>query len=169
MDPSDILTVLGEDRLAEYLVKEIQEVYRQQGVNINDKHIEIIVRQMIKWRRIEDVGDTTFIPEQIVEKWRFDEENARVEAEGNKGATANPAMLPISRASLQSESFMSAAAFQETTKVLTEAAIAGRYDVLKGIKENVTMGRLIPSGTGFHYYQNISKGVISEGEMEQNA
>ena len=169
LDPSDILTVLGEDKLAEYLVKEIQEVYRQQGVNINDKHIEIIVRQMIKWRRIEDVGDTSFIPEQIVEKWRFDEENAKVEAAGGKGATANPAMLPISRASLQSESFMSAAAFQETTKVLTEAAIAGRYDILKGIKENVTMGRLIPSGTGFHYYQNISSGTSGEGEMEQNA
>jgi DNA-directed RNA polymerase subunit beta' len=155
LNPVDILNVLGEQKLAEYLLKEIQDVYRLQGVAINDKHIEIIIRQMIKWRRIEEVGDTKFIPDQIVEKWKFEEENARVEAEGGKAAKAKPALLPISRAALAYDSFISAAAFQETTRVLTEAAIAGKEDHLTGIKENVTMGRLIPSGTGYSYYQNV--------------
>jgi len=155
LNPVDILTVLGESKLAEYLLKEIQDVYRLQGVTINDKHIEIIIRQMIKWRRIEEVGDTKFIPEQIVEKWRFEEENARVMAQGGRPAKAKPHLLPISRAALAYESFISAAAFQETTRVLTEAAIAGKEDYLSGIKENVTMGRLIPAGTGFQYYQNF--------------
>jgi DNA-directed RNA polymerase subunit beta' len=155
LNPVDILTVLGESKLAEYLLKEIQDVYRLQGVTINDKHIEIIIRQMIKWRRIEEVGDTKFIPEQIVEKWRFEEENARVIAEGGRPAKAKPHLLPISRAALAYESFISAAAFQETTRVLTEAAIAGKEDHLSGIKENVTMGRLIPAGTGFQHYHNF--------------
>jgi DNA-directed RNA polymerase subunit beta' len=155
LNPMDILTVLGEHQLAEYLLKEIQDVYRLQGVTINDKHIEIIIRQMIKWRRIEEVGDTKFIPEQIVEKWIFEEENARVMANGGIPAKAKPHLLPISRAALAYESFISAAAFQETTRVLTEAAIAGKEDHLSGIKENVTMGRLIPAGTGFHHYQNF--------------
>jgi DNA-directed RNA polymerase subunit beta' len=155
LNPVDILTVLGESKLAEYLLKEIQDVYRLQGVTINDKHIEIIIRQMIKWRRIEEVGDTKFIPEQIVEKWRFEEENARVIAKGGRPAKAKSHLLPISRAALAYESFISAAAFQETTRVLTEAAIAGKEDHLSGIKENVTMGRLIPAGTGFQYYQNF--------------
>jgi len=155
LNPVDILNVLGEHKLAEYLLKEIQDVYRLQGVAINDKHIEIIIRQMIKWRRIEEVGDTKFIPDQIIEKWKFEEENASVEAEGGKPAKAQPALLPISRAALAYESFISAAAFQETTRVLTEAAIAGKEDHLVGIKENVTMGRLIPSGTGYSYYQNV--------------
>jgi DNA-directed RNA polymerase subunit beta' len=155
LNPMDILTVLGESELAEYLLKEIQDVYRLQGVTINDKHIEIIIRQMIKWRRIEEVGDTKFIPEQIIEKWNFEEENARVVAEGGRPARAKPHLLPISRAALAYDSFISAAAFQETTRVLTEAAIAGKEDQLSGIKENVTMGRLIPAGTGFHHYQNF--------------
>ena len=155
LNPVDILQVLGEQKLAEYLLKEIQDVYRLQGVTINDKHIEIIIRQMIKWRRIEEVGDTTFIPEQIVEKWVFEEENARVEADGGVPAKAKPALLPISRAALAYDSFLSAAAFQETTRVLTEAAIAGKEDHLTGIKENVTMGRLIPAGTGYPYYQSV--------------
>ncbi len=155
LNPVDILNVLGEHKLAEYLLKEIQDVYRLQGVSINDKHIEIIIRQMIKWRRIEDVGDTKFIPGQIVEKWNFEDENAAVEARGGKPAKANPALLPISRAALAYDSFISAAAFQETTRVLTEAAIAGKEDHLLGIKENVTMGRLIPAGTGYSYYQNV--------------
>ncbi len=155
LNPADILSVLGEHKLAEYLLKEVQEVYRLQGVSINDKHIEIIIRQMIKWRRVEEVGDSRFIPEQIVEKWKFDKVNAQIVAEGGEPAKANPALLPISRASLASDSFLSAAAFQETTKVLTEAAISGKEDHLKGIKENVTMGRLIPSGTGYEYYQNV--------------
>lgn len=156
LDPIDILTVLGEIKLAEYLIKEVQEVYRLQNVAINDKHIEVIVRQMIKWRRIEEVGDTKFINDQIVEKWKFAKENDRVIAEGGRPAKAKSHLLPISRAALANESFISAAAFQETTKVLTEAAIAGDEDHLIGIKENVTMGRLIPAGTGYKKYQDFS-------------
>jgi DNA-directed RNA polymerase subunit beta' len=155
LNPIDILTVLGENMLAGYLLKEVQDVYRLQGVTINDKHIEIIIRQMIKWRRIEEVGDTNFIPEQIVEKWVFEEENERVLSEGGRPARAKPHLLPVSRAALAYDSFISAAAFQETTRVLTEAAIAGKIDRLSGIKENVTMGRLIPAGTGYEYYQNV--------------
>jgi len=154
LDPVDILTVLGEVKLAEYLLKEVQEVYRLQGVAINDKHIEIIVRQMIKWRRIEEIGNTKFISDQIIEKWKFAQENQRVVAEGGKPAQAKPHLLPISRAALAYESFISAAAFQETTKILTEAAIEGKVDKLLGIKENVTMGRLIPAGTGYPLYQD---------------
>ena len=155
LNPIDILNVLGEQKLAEYLLKEVQDVYRLQGVEINDKHIEIIIRQMIKWRRIEDVGDSAFIPDQIVEKWKFDDENARVAAEGGQLAKAKPALLPISRAALAYDSFLSAAAFQETTRILTEAAISAKEDCLVGIKENVTMGRLIPAGTGFPFYQKL--------------
>ncbi len=162
LNPVDILTVLGEQKLAEYLLKEIQDVYRLQGVEINDKHIEIIIRQMIKWRRIEEVGDTTFIPDQIIEKWKFEEENTRVEAEGGHPAKAKPALLPISRAALANDSFLSAAAFQETTRVLTDAAIAGKEDHLLGIKENVTMGRLIPAGTGYSYYQQVEHDVVED-------
>jgi DNA-directed RNA polymerase subunit beta' len=161
LNPIDILTVLGEHKLAEYLLKEVQDVYRLQGVAINDKHIEIIIRQMIKWRRIEEVGDTKYIPEQIVEKSQFEQENRRVESIGGKTAKAKPHLLPVSRAALAYDSFISAAAFQETTRVLTEAAIAGKEDLLKGIKENVTMGRLIPAGTGYKYYQNVE---IEESE-----
>jgi DNA-directed RNA polymerase subunit beta' len=161
LNPIDILTVLGEHKLAHYLLKEVLDVYRLQGVAINDKHIEIIIRQMIKWRRIEEVGDTRFIPEQIVEKWAFDEENNKVMAEGGRPAKAKPHLLPISRAALAYDSFISAAAFQETTRVLTEAAIAGKEDKLNGIKENVTMGRLIPAGTGYDFYRNFE---IEEAE-----
>ncbi|MCU0287257.1 MAG: DNA-directed RNA polymerase subunit beta' [Acidobacteria bacterium] len=161
LNPIDILTVLGEHKLAHYLLKEVQDVYRLQGVAINDKHIEIIIRQMIKWRRIEEVGDTHFIPEQIVEKWAFDEENNKVMAQGGRPAKAKPHLLPISRAALAYDSFISAAAFQETTRVLTEAAIAGKEDKLNGIKENVTMGRLIPAGTGYDFYRNFE---IEEAE-----
>lgn len=124
-------------------------------MSINDKHIEIIVRQMIKWRRIEEVGDTNFIQEQIVEKWLFEEENGRVLRQGGRPAKAKPHLLPVSRSALAYDSFISAAAFQETTRVLTEAAIAGKVDRLIGIKENVTMGRLIPAGTGYQYYQHV--------------
>jgi DNA-directed RNA polymerase subunit beta' len=117
--------------------------------------IEIIIRQMIKWRRVEEVGDTVFIPDQVVEKWKFEEENARVHADGGKMAKATPALLPISRAALANDRFLSAAAFQETTRVLTDAAIAGKEDNLLGIKENVAMGRLIPAGTSYSYYQQV--------------
>ena len=154
-NPHDILAVLGEKALQSYLVNEIQEVYRLQGVNINDKHIEVIVRQMMRWVKIEDVGDTEFLIDEQVDRFRFLEENERVIAAGGRPAQGRPLLLGITKASLSTESFISAASFQETTRVLTEASISGRVDHLRGLKENVTMGRLIPAGTGFEYYRQV--------------
>ena len=155
-NPHDILSVLGEKALQGYLVNEIQEVYRLQGVTINDKHIEVIVRQMMRWVRVEDVGDTEFLVDEQADKARFLQENERVIGDGGRPATGRPMLLGITKASLSTESFISAASFQETTRVLTEASISGRVDHLRGLKENVTMGRLIPAGTGFEYYQRVS-------------
>ncbi|MDO8834971.1 MAG: DNA-directed RNA polymerase subunit beta' [Vicinamibacterales bacterium] len=152
-NPHDILAVLGEKELQKYLVNEIQEVYRLQGVTINDKHIETITRQMMRWVKIEDVGDTEFLVEDVVDKFRFRMENERVLREGHLPAKGRPVLLGITKASLSTESFISAASFQETTRVLTEASISGKVDFLRGLKENVTMGRLIPAGTGFEYYR----------------
>jgi len=154
-NPHDILRVLGEKELQSYLVNEIQEVYRLQGVNINDKHIEVIVRQMMRWIKVEEVGDTEFLLEEQVDKFRFYEENERVEAADGQPAKGRPLLLGITKASLSTDSFISAASFQETTRVLTEAAISGKVDYLRGLKENVIMGRLIPAGTGMEYYHNI--------------
>ncbi len=154
-NPHDILHVLGEKELQKYLVNEIQEVYRLQGVNINDKHIEVITRQMMRWVRIEDVGDTEFLVDEQVDKFRFLEENERVIMASGRPASAQPLLLGITKASLSTESFISAASFQETTRVLTEAAISGKIDYLRGLKENVTMGRLIPAGTGFWWYRHV--------------
>jgi DNA-directed RNA polymerase subunit beta' len=142
-------------RLQEYLVNEIQEVYRLQGVNINDKHIEVIVRQMLRWVKIKEVGDTEFLLEEQVDRFRFQDENERVRQEDGEVAQAEPLLLGITKASLSTDSFISAASFQETTRVLTEAAISGRVDYLRGLKENVIMGRLIPAGTGMEYYRNV--------------
>ncbi|MFI5087843.1 MAG: DNA-directed RNA polymerase subunit beta', partial [Terriglobales bacterium] len=160
LNPHDILAVLGEKELQAYLVNEIQEVYRLQGVNISDKHIEVIVRQMMRWVKVEDVGDTQFLLEQQVDKFRFREENDRVirgdaGQEGGRPATGRPLLLGITKASLSTESFISAASFQETTRVLTEASINGSVDHLRGLKENVIVGRLIPAGTGMEYYRNV--------------
>ena len=155
-NPHDILSVLGEKALHSYLVNEIQEVYRLQGVNINDKHIEVIVRQMMRWVKVEDVGDTEFLVDEQVDKVRFTEENERILADGGRPATGRPLLLGITKASLSTESFISAASFQETTRVLTEASISGKVDHLRGLKENVTMGRLIPAGTGFEFYRHVS-------------
>jgi DNA-directed RNA polymerase subunit beta' len=154
-NPHDILSVLGEKALHSYLVNEIQEVYRLQGVNINDKHIEVIVRQMMRWVKIEDVGDTEFLIEEQVDRFRFMEENERVIQNGGRPAQGRPLLLGITKASLSTDSFISAASFQETTRVLTEASISGKVDHLRGLKENVTMGRLIPAGTGFEFYRNV--------------
>ncbi|MGH3102165.1 MAG: DNA-directed RNA polymerase subunit beta', partial [Thermoleophilia bacterium] len=154
-NPHDILRVLGEKELQKYLVNEIQEVYRLQGVNINDKHIEVISRQMMRWVRIEDVGDTEFLVDEQVDKFRFLEENERVITKGERPAQGRPLLLGITKASLSTDSFISAASFQETTRVLTEASISGKVDHLRGLKENVTMGRLIPAGTGFEFYRNV--------------
>ena len=155
-NPHDILAVLGEKELQGYLVNEIQEVYRLQGVGINDKHIEVIVRQMMRWVKVEEVGDTEFLIEEQVDKFRFQEENERVLAAGNLPAKGRPLLLGITKASLSTDSFISAASFQETTRVLTEASISGKVDYLRGLKENVTMGRLIPAGTGFEWYRQIA-------------
>ncbi|HEY6106595.1 MAG TPA: DNA-directed RNA polymerase subunit beta', partial [Anaeromyxobacteraceae bacterium] len=154
-NPHDILRVLGEKELARWLVDEVQEVYRLQGVKINDKHIEVIVRQMLRRVRVVDVGDTSFLVDEQVEKWVFDEENDKVQKAGGKPAQGEPLLLGITKASLSTESFISASSFQETTKVLTEAAIWGKVDHLRGLKENVIMGRLIPAGTGLTSYKHL--------------
>ncbi|HXA82592.1 MAG TPA: DNA-directed RNA polymerase subunit beta', partial [Methylomirabilota bacterium] len=151
----DLLAVLGEKYTQAYLVNAIQEVYRLQGVNINDKHIETISRQMMRWVKVEDVGDTTFLLEEQIDKFRFREENDRIIAEGGRPATGRPLLLGITKASLSTDSFISAASFQETTRVLTEAAVAGKVDYLRGLKENVIMGRLIPAGTGLEHYRSL--------------
>jgi DNA-directed RNA polymerase subunit beta' len=151
--PNDILRIKGEEELAQFLVDEIQEVYRLQGVKINDKHIETIVRQMLKRVRITDPGDTKFMLDQLTEKWMFYDENKRVMDEGLQPASAEPQLLGVTKASLSTDSFISAASFQETTKVLTNAAMAGRVDTLDGLKENVIMGRLISAGTGLSRYK----------------
>ncbi len=154
-NPHDILSVLGVKELAKYLVDEVQEVYRLQGVKINDKHIETIVRQMLKRVKVKDPGDTKFLIDDHIERYLFEEENERVIAEGELPATAEPLLQGITKASLSTESFISAASFQETTKVLTGAAIEGKIDYLRGLKENVIMGRLVPAGTGFKKYQSV--------------
>jgi DNA-directed RNA polymerase subunit beta' len=154
-NPHDILRVLGDKDLARFLVDEIQEVYRLQGVRINDKHIEVIVRQMLRRVKVADPGDTNFLVGQSVEKWVFREENERVKAEGGTPAKADPQLLGITKASLSTESWISAASFQETTKILTDAAVHGRVDDLTGLKENVIMGRLIPAGTGGKHLRMI--------------
>ncbi|HEU5236048.1 MAG TPA: hypothetical protein VFU37_02835, partial [Pyrinomonadaceae bacterium] len=170
LNPHDILRVLGMNRLQEYLTNEIQEVYRLQGVNINDKHIEVIVRQMLRWVKIKEVGDTEFLLEEQVDRFRFQDENERVRGTKGEVAQAEPLLLGITKASLSTDSFISAASFQETTRVLTEAAISGRIDYLRGLKENVIMGRLIPAGTGMEYYRNVDverDETIGEAEREE--
>jgi DNA-directed RNA polymerase subunit beta' len=155
VDPHDILLILGENALQTFLVNEVQEVYRLQGVNINDKHIGVIIRQMMRKVEILQVGDTNFIYGQQVDKYKFHEENRKVVREGGQPAVARPLLLGITRASLNIDSFISAASFQETTRVLTNAAISGSADTLRGLKENVIIGHLIPAGTGMRDYKNI--------------
>jgi DNA-directed RNA polymerase subunit beta' len=154
-NPHDILKIRGVKELAKYLVDEVQEVYRLQGVSINDKHIEVIVRQMLKQVTVKDAGDSQFLLGENVEKWRFEAENNKIIEQGGKPAVAEPLLLGITKASLSTESFISAASFQETTKVLSDAAVAGKIDHLKGLKENVIMGRLVPAGTGLNSYRDL--------------
>ena len=168
-NPHDILHVLGEKELQKYLVNEVQEVYLLQGVKINDKHIEVIIRQMLRKVSIENVGDTTFLVGDHLDRWVFAEENERVVSEGGKPATGKPILQGITKAALNTDSFISSASFQETTRVLTEASISGRVDYLKGLKENVIVGRLIPAGTGLRQYiesgvkpKDIPKDVVAE-------
>jgi DNA-directed RNA polymerase subunit beta' len=168
LTPHDILRLRGVAELSSYLVKEIQDVYRLQGVKINDKHIEVIIRQMLRRVEITDPGDTTFLRGEQVDRSRFHEENDRVEAQGKIPACFEPVLLGITKASLSTESFISAASFQETTRVLTEAAIRGSSDKLVGLKENVIVGRLIPAGTGLAYHQDRKSRALMEesGEVE---
>ncbi len=164
VNPHDILKVLGEKELAEYLLREIQEVYRLQGVTINDKHIEIIIRQMLRWVKVEEVGDTEFLVDEQVDKFVFQEENEKVIQKGGKPAKARPLLLGITKSALSTDSFISAASFQETTRVLTEASLYGKVDHLRRLKENIIMGRLIPAGTGYRFYRNLE--IKEEREEE---
>jgi DNA-directed RNA polymerase subunit beta' len=165
--PQEILDICGPQALQEYLVNEVQQVYRLQGVEINDKHIEIIVRQMLRKIRITDPGDTDFLWGEQVAKQSFQEVNAKAKADGKRPAEAQPALLGITRSALETESFISAASFQDTTRVLTEAATLGRVDTLYGFKENVIMGHLIPGGTGFPMYRNIKLVPLAEPIQEE--
>jgi len=162
--PHEILEVCGPQELQEHLVNEVQEVYRLQGVTINDKHIEIIVRQMLRKVRITEPGDTTFLWGEQIDKIRFEAENERVEKMGGKPAEAQPVLLGITKASLETESFLSAASFQDTTRVLTDAASMGRRDNLRGFKENVIMGHIIPAGTGFEGHRKVALRPLVEVE-----
>jgi DNA-directed RNA polymerase subunit beta' len=152
-DPQDILRLLGMEELARYIVDEVQDVYRLQGVKINDKHIEVIVRQMLRRVVVEDAGESTYIPGEQVERSEILDTNDALRAADKLPATYSNVLLGITKASLSTDSFISAASFQETTRVLTEAAIMGKRDELRGLKENVIVGRLIPAGTGLAYHQ----------------
>ncbi|HIZ13364.1 MAG TPA: DNA-directed RNA polymerase subunit beta', partial [Candidatus Mediterraneibacter stercorigallinarum] len=156
VNPHDILKIKGLRAVQDYMLQEVQRVYRLQGVDINDKHIEVIVRQMLKKVRIEEKGDTEFLPGTMVDVLVFNEVNEQMEAEGKAPATGEQIMLGITKASLATDSFLSAASFQETTKVLTEAAIKGKVDHLVGLKENVIIGKHIPAGTGMKKYRDVA-------------
>jgi len=162
-----MLRICGEEELQQYMLREVQNVYRSQNVPIDDKHIEVIVSRMMRKVRVEESGDTKFLPGAVVDKFVFRDENRRVVGEeGGQPATAKPLLLGITKASLQSDSFISAASFQETTKVLTEAALASKRDILLGLKENVILGHLVPAGTGFkeHYSALVKRAELPEGE-----
>jgi len=163
-NPQDIMNIKGEVALAKYLVDEVQEVYRLQGVRINDKHIEVVIRQMMRRVKVISPGDTNFIPDEQVDRVRFEEVNQEVALQGGEPAKGEPLILGITKASLSTDSFLSAASFQETTKVLTLASIEGKYDSLRGLKENVIMGRMIPAGTGFPGYSDVEPAF---GEIAQ--
>lgn len=157
LNPHDVIRLCGPEAAQQYLVDEVQRVYRSQGVEIADKHVEIIVRQMTKKVKVLDAGDTTLLPGELVEIQHFENENKKVEDEGKNPATCEYMLLGITKASLNTESFISAASFQETTRILTEAAVDGKKDMLRGLKENVIIGRLIPAGTGFHHLSNANE------------
>ena len=167
--PHDILDIEGEKAVQNYLLREVQTVYRAQGVSIDDKHIEIILAQMMRKVQVEDPGDSEFLPGSEADKFRFRDANLTLREERKKPATASPLLLGITKASLQSDSFISAASFQETTKVLTEAALAGRRDDLVGLKENVILGHLVPTGTGFREYQKtrVRKNIDLQAAAEE--
>ena len=164
-NPHDILAVKGTKALQNYLVNEVQQVYRLQGVTINDKHIEVIVRQMLRQVYVEDPGESTFLIGEIISKNEFNKQNQKLLEEGRAPARSKPILQGITKASLSTDSFISAASFQETTKVLTDAALSGKHDLFRGLKENVILGRLIPAGTGYNMFRNTEYEV--DGEMAQ--
>ena len=166
VNPHDILKIKGLRAVQDYMLQEVQRVYRLQGVDINDKHIEVIVRQMLKKVRIEDKGDTDFLPGTMADVLEFNEVNEQMEAEGKEPAKGEQIMLGITKASLATDSFLSAASFQETTKVLTEAAIKGKVDHLVGLKENVIIGKHIPAGTGMKKYRDVKINTDIQPEDE---
>lgn len=168
VNPHDLLKIKGVRAVQDYMIREVQRVYRLQGVEINDKHIEVIVRQMLKKIRIENNGDTDLLPGTLVDILDFEDENEKVLAEGGEAAEGKQVMLGITKASLATNSFLSAASFQETTKVLTEAAIKGKVDPLIGLKENVCIGKLIPAGTGMKRYRNVRLDTGIEELQEEN-
>ena len=166
LNPHDILRIRGPVAVQQYIVREVQDVYRSQGVEINDKHIEVVVRQMMRKVRVEDPGETSMLPGETIDVFRFDESNEEAEADGLRTATSKPILLGITKASLQTDSFLSAASFQETTRVLTDASIKGRTDPLIGLKENVIIGKLIPAGTGMSRYRSVRIKVAPEADAE---
>ena len=169
--PHDILNILGVEALANYLINEVQDVYRLQGVKINDKHIEVIVRQMLQKVEVEDGGETTLLVGETVDKEEFELANEKAESQGLSLARAKPVLQGITKASLQTKSFISAASFQETTRVLTEAAVSGKVDNLDGLKENVIVGRLVPAGTGsvMNRFKRIASDRDKELALEEEA
>jgi DNA-directed RNA polymerase subunit beta' len=180
-NPREILRILGVEATERYLVDEIQRVYHSQGVNIHDKHIEVVTRQLLRRVRIRSSGDTDYLPGEIVDRFALEEMNARALEQGRQPATAAPILLGVTRAALATDSFLAAASFQETTRVLTDAAIRGRVDELRGLKENVILGKLIPVGTGFRPYvapvraepewigENIAEEFTDADEIEAEA
>ena len=162
VNPHEILEVCGPQALQDHLVNEVQEVYRLQGVTINDKHIETISRQMLRKVRITEPGDTTFLWGEQVEKLTFESENEKIEKMGGQPAEGQPVLLGITKASLETESFLSAASFQDTTRVLTDAATLGKIDTLRGFKENVIMGHIVPAGTGAELHRNVRLKPMTE-------
>jgi len=166
ISPSDLLAIKGMRAVQSYILREVQKVYRTQGVEINDKHVEVIVRQILRKVKIEDAGDTSLLPGSLIDVFDFEEENTRILMDGLEPAVARPVLLGITKASLATDSFLSAASFQETTKVLTDAAIKGKNDPLLGLKENVIIGKLIPAGTGMPRYRNINM-VVDNVTLEE--
>ena len=167
INPGELLEIKGPEGVFEYLISEVQKVYRNQGVDINDKHVEVIARQMLKKVRVEDNADTDMFPGALIDMYEFADKNREAVENGKRPATGKRVLLGITKASLATDSFLSAASFQETTRVLTEAAVKGKTDDLVGLKENVIIGKLIPAGTGMQKYQNIH--INTEKELEQIA
>ena len=168
VDPHDILRIKGILAVQDYLIQEVQRVYRSQGVDINDKHVEIIVRQMLRKIRIDDNGDTDMLPGSLVDVMEFNEKNRLAEDEGLRPASGERILLGITKSSLATDCFLSAASFQETTRVLTEAAIKGKVDPLEGLKENVIIGKLIPAGTGMSQYQNAEYVLNGKSDVAED-